>query len=107
MPTVLLDACIPASLQHEVAGAAVTTAKSARLDGLTDSALLYAVAGRYDVLVTLDRVIALQDDGQPRPFAVVVLEVAELSPANFHALAPKLSEAIRHVMPGDIVLLHG
>ena len=85
----------------------MTSAKSARLDGLSDKALLYAIAGRYDVLVTLDRVVDVHDDGKPRPFAIVVLQVAELTPAALHALAPKLSEAIRHVMPGDIVLLRG
>ena len=85
----------------------MTTAKSARLDGLTDKALLYAIAGRYDVLVTLDRVAELNDNDKLRPFAVIVLELVDLAPAAFQALAPKLSEAIRHVMPGDIVLLRG
>ena len=85
----------------------MTTAKSARLDGLTDKALLYAIAGRYDVLVTLDRIVELGDDSNTRPFAVLVLEMPDLTPAAFQALAPKLSEAIRHVMPGDIVMLRG
>lgn len=107
MPTVLLDACIPVWLQRSLPGAAVSTAKQARLDGLSDPLVLKAIAGRYDVLVTLDRVLPMHAGQLERPFAIVILKVGDQSPAAFQALAPKLALAINHVMPGDVVVLGG
>jgi hypothetical protein len=55
MPRVLLDACVPHSLRKHSVGVDAETAHFAGLDHLTDSALLDAMEGRFDMLVTLDR----------------------------------------------------
>jgi hypothetical protein len=55
MKRVLLDACVPHWLRKELPGFEVETAFFAGLDVISDSALLDAIEGRFDVLVTLDR----------------------------------------------------
>jgi len=60
MPAVLLDACVPQWLRRELGTTDVTTAHYAGLDQLSDSALLTAIEGRYDILVTLDRNLTYQ-----------------------------------------------
>ena len=45
---ILLDACIPQDLRHELLEHDVQTARFAGLHELTDSALLDAMEGRFD-----------------------------------------------------------
>ena len=60
MIKVLLDACVPQWLRKELANVEVETAHFAGLDHLSDSELLAAIEGRFDVLVTLDRNLTYQ-----------------------------------------------
>jgi hypothetical protein len=60
MVRVLLDACVPHWLRRELTAFDVETAHFAGLDHLSDTELLGAIEGRYDVLVTLDRNLTYQ-----------------------------------------------
>lgn len=70
---VLLDACIPRKLCHELIGLDVDTARHAGLHELDDGPLLAAMTDRFDVLVTLDKSLPSQQTIAGRPFAVIVL----------------------------------
>jgi hypothetical protein len=60
--SVLLDACLPERLRFDLASAGtVHSARYAGLQLLSNGALLAAMAGRYDVLVTCDQSIRYQN----------------------------------------------
>ena len=99
---VLLDACVPQWLRRELAEFYVETAHYAGLDQIPDGELLAAMEFRFDVMVTLDTGLVHENRVAGRPFAVVVLRVAEQTPVAFRALTPGLAAAIRQAVPGDV-----
>ena len=52
---ILLDACMPQDFRHALKNFDVVTARYAGLATLSNGALLAAMAGKFDVLVTTDR----------------------------------------------------
>jgi predicted nuclease of predicted toxin-antitoxin system len=102
MAKVLLDACVPQWLRNELGDAEVTTARYAGLDELSDSELLAAIEGQYDVIVTLDTNIPYQQKLTGRPLALIVLRVPNQTPEAFRALVPALVQAIAAAKPGEI-----
>lgn len=102
MVKVLLDACVPHWLRRELAEADVTTAHYAGLDGLSDSQLLAAVEGRYDILVTLDQNMSFQQNLSGRRLALIVLRPLDQSPESFRQLVPALIAALGDVTPGEV-----
>jgi predicted nuclease of predicted toxin-antitoxin system len=105
MPNILLDACVPHSLRKHLTGLDAETAHFAGLDRLTDSALLDAMTGRFDILVTLDRNLTYQQKVAGRPVAVIVLRVPEQTPEAFRALVPALKQAIEEASAGQAVVI--
>jgi predicted nuclease of predicted toxin-antitoxin system len=105
MTRVLLDACVPHWLRKHLTGAAVETAHFAGLDHLSDSALLDAIEGRFDVLVTMDRNIAFQQRLAGRAIAVAVLHLPDQSPEAFRAIIPALEKAIAEVPVGTVLVV--
>jgi predicted nuclease of predicted toxin-antitoxin system len=99
---VLLDACVPQWLRAELVGFDVTTAWYAGLDQLSDSELLAAIEGRFDILVTLDRNLVYQQKVAGRPICVIVLSVVDQTPEAFRALVPALIDALGEVKPGEV-----
>jgi len=102
MTRVLLDACVPHWLRTELFDADVTTARYAGLDEVSDSQLLTAIEGRYDVLVTLDSSIPHQQRVSGRSFAVIVVRVPDQTPETFRDLIPSLMQAIKSAKPGEV-----
>jgi len=105
MIKVLLDACIPHRLRHALVEFDVETARHAGLDQLPDGALLTAIEGAYDVLVTRDHNLTFQQKVLGRRIAVVVVRTLDQSPASFDALLPELSLAISTALPGTVTLV--
>ncbi len=99
---VLLDACVPQWLRQEVTNADVVTAGYAGLANLSDRALLSAIDGRFDVLVTLDRSLSYQQKIAGQRIAVVVIRVNEQTPEAFQAVIPQLNEAISDIALGEV-----
>lgn len=102
MTRVLLDACVPHRLRRGLGAFEVETAWRAGLDQIPDRALLDAIDGTYDVLVTRDRNLTFQQTIAGRSFAVVVLRSLDQSPAAFDALLPELIAAIAAATPGSV-----
>jgi predicted nuclease of predicted toxin-antitoxin system len=107
MVKVLLDACVPHRLRQSLNEFDVETAHHAGLDQITDGALLGAIDGTYDVLVTRDRNLTFQQKIAGRSVAVVVLRSLDQSPASFDALLPELRAAIAAPRPGTVTLVEG
>jgi hypothetical protein len=73
-----------------------------RWGDLDDGPLLRAMAGRFDVLVTVDKGIPKQQRLNNRSFAVVVLRARTNRLADLLPLVPKLREALRGALPGSV-----
>lgn len=102
MARVLLDACIPHWLRKHLSGAEGETAHFAGLVHLSDSALLDAMEGRFDILITLDRNLTYQQKIAGRPIAVIVVRVQDQTPEAFKDIVPALNKAIAGVAPGEV-----
>lgn len=107
MAKVLRDACVPHRLRQGLIEFDVETAHHAGLDQVSDGALLDAIDGSYDVLVTRDRNLTFQQKIAGRSIAVVVLRSLDQSPASFDALLPELKAAIAVAKPGTVTLVGG
>ncbi len=105
MAKVLLDACVPQWLRRDLAEFTVETARFAGVDQISDTELLAAIEGRFDVLVTLDRNMTYQQKVSGRAITVIVLRVAEQTPEAFQSLLPALKVAIDAAETGTVQVL--
>jgi predicted nuclease of predicted toxin-antitoxin system len=101
---ILLDACIPIDFRHDLAAAGtVETAQYAGLSRLSNGALLTAMAGRYDVLVTVDSSLGYQQTIAGRPLSVLVLRAPTNAIEDLQPLAPAVIAALASIKPGEVV----
>ena len=98
---ILLDACVPHWIRRELTGLDVSTAHFAGLDTFSDSTLLDMIEGKFDVLVTMDRNLAFQNNVAGRQIGSVVLRLLGQAPEDFKALIPKLRGALDRLKPGE------
>ena len=99
---VLLDVCLPHRLRHELAPHDVQTAKFAGLDGLLDGALLDAMVGSFDILVTVDASLPRQQNISRRSVAVVLLRARGNRLPDLLPLVPNLLRTLDEVQPGEV-----
>jgi hypothetical protein len=90
----LLDANVPQKFRHHIVGHTVTSARFAGLQNLQNGALLVAMSGKFDVLITCDQSLPYQQSVMGRPLAVIVL----LAPSNrIEDLLPLLGQPSRTI----------
>jgi predicted nuclease of predicted toxin-antitoxin system len=99
----LLDACIPVDFRHALAPAAVETARYAGLSRLSNGRLISAMAGRFDVLITVDTALVRQQPLGSLSVAVIVLRVKSNRLQDLWPLAPRVLAAVATVKPGDVI----
>jgi hypothetical protein len=104
---ILLDGCVPRRLGSELAQHEVRTAPEMGWADLDDGPLLDMMAGRFDVLVTVDKSITSQQRLDHRPFAVVILRAKTNRFADLLPLIPALRAAIQELRPGQVRELAG
>lgn len=100
---VLLDACMPQGLRHDVSGHDVQTARFAGLADLDDGDLLDAIAGRFDALVTADKNMPRQNVIAGRPFSVVVVRTHHNLLDELKPLVPRIQQALLSAKAGEVV----
>jgi hypothetical protein len=100
---VLLDECVPEPFRHLIVGHSVETARFAGLAGLSNGRLLSAMAGRFEVLVTVDTNVPYQNQIASRPLAVILLR--GVSNALEH-LVPALLTELGQITPGTYKEIH-
>jgi hypothetical protein len=83
----------------------VETARFAGLGALIDSALLSAMEGRFDTLVTCDQNLRWQQNLQGRNLSIIVLIAASNRLADLAPLAPRVNDTSGAIMPGQIIEL--
>ena len=99
---VLLDNCIPRRLAALLDGIDVMPAVDIGWAALTDRDLLDAMAGRYDVLVTVDRGIHRQQRLHDRPIAIILLRARTNRLADLAPLIPALRSALGQMILGKV-----
>jgi len=83
-------------------GHEVRTAPEMGWADLDDGPLLDLMAGRFDVLVTVDKSIPKQQRLDDRSFAVVILRAKTNRLADLLPLIPALQTAIEELGPGQV-----
>lgn len=99
---ILLDSCVPRRLAASLKVHEVTTAPRMGWGDLDDGPLLDAMAGHFDVWVTVDTNLPYQQRLDYRPFAVVVLKAKTNRLPDLLPLVPALQVAIEELRPGQV-----
>ena len=98
----LLDECVVHDLKKDLVGHEVSTVVEAGFGGLENGALLRAVSDQYDVLITVDRNLAFQQNIASLSISVLVLASTGITYADLKPLAPKILDKLSVVKPGKI-----
>lgn len=104
---VLLDACVPRRLRRYLPGHVVRTAPEMGWGDLDNGDLLDAMAGQFDVLVTVDKNLPRQQSVANRPIAVVVVRAPSNRLADLLPAVPDLAATLPNVRPGKVTEIGG
>lgn len=99
---VFIDECIDWRLSRDIAVHEVMTAHQMGWAGVKNGALLALVAGKFDVLVTVDRNLAFQNRVTGLTFGVVVLQARTNRLEDLRPLVPELLRSLAELAPGDL-----
>ena len=91
---VLLDECLPARLARLLTGHSVTTVPRRGWAGIKNGALLRLAEKEYDVFVTVDRKISVQQDLTTFRIAVVLIRTRSNRLEDIRPLVPELLEVL-------------
>lgn len=101
---ILLDECVPRRLRQELPGNDVRTVPEMGWSGKKNGELLQLMNGQgFEVLVTVDQNIRLQQNLQGAGIAVVILIASSNRLADLVPLAPSALASLGSIKPGDIV----
>jgi len=103
MMKLLLDECVTHDLKADLVGHEVHTVEDAGLKGLENGELLKAIAGVYEVLITVDRNIPYQQSIASLPIAVLILAGRRNSYAHLKPLLPRALAVLETIKPGEAV----
>ena len=98
----LLDECVVRDLKRDLAEHDVSTVVEAGFGGLENGQLLRAAAGKYDVLITVDRNLPFQQNISSLQIAVLILTSTGITYPDLKPLVPKLLNQLLTVEPGKI-----
>lgn len=99
---VLLDECLPRKLKQDLGGHEVRTAQEEGWAGLKNGALLQAAAGRFDVLLTVDRNIAFQQNLQGLRIAIIAMVATSNRLRDLRPLMGEVRKVLSHVKPTEV-----
>jgi hypothetical protein len=103
---VLLDECVPRRLRRELPGLDVSTVPDAGWASRRDGDLLRLMLGAgFTVFVTMDRNLGYQQNVAAAGVAVLVLRARTNRLRDLLPLMPRLGEAIRAAIPGQVLHL--
>jgi hypothetical protein len=98
----LLDECVVRDLKRDLAGHETSTVVEAGFGGLENGQLLRAAAGKYEVLITVDRNLPFQQNIDSLQIAVIILTSKGITYADLKPLVPKILNQLRTIRPGQI-----
>jgi predicted nuclease of predicted toxin-antitoxin system len=102
---ILLDEMMSSKLGRELAGHDVSTVQHEGWAGLTNGALLDAIASRFGVFITMDKGMRYQQHLVGRPFGIIEVRAASNSIRALLPVVPRLRAVIAEIQPGEIVTI--
>lgn len=104
---VLLDECLPRKLKSELSGHEVRTAQEEGWAGLKNGELLQVASGRFDVLLTVDRNMASQQNLVGLRIAVFAMVAKGNRLADLRPLVPEVLAVLTRAKPGEVIRVGG
>jgi len=104
---VLLDECVPRRLRADLHDHEVRTVQEEGWAGLKNGALLRAAAGRFDVLLTVDRNIPLQQNLQGLNIGVLAMVAQGNRLKDLRPLMAQVRQALPKVRAGEVLRVGG
>src|SRR5205085_7372659 len=101
---VLLDHCVPATLARRLPGHAVRSAADLGWDRYGDDALVERCRGRFDVVLTVDRLFCAAR-APPADIAVIRLRARMARLVDLEPLVPAILEELKRPARGWIVVV--
>lgn len=103
---VLIDECVDENLRRHVTGHDCATCRYARFKGLTNGRLLAAAeSAGFEVLLTVDKNMAYQQNLTGRAISVIVMEPRTTTLDDLIELIPELLVKLGVLQPGEFVRL--
>ncbi len=100
---VLLDECVPRKLRNHFEGHDVRSVPEMGWASKRNSDLLQLAVGRFDVLITVDRSFAAQQNLSGFPIAVILLAARSNRLADLLPVMPQLRSLLPNVQPGQVI----
>ena len=104
---VLLDECVPARLGPLLAKHSVTTVQRRGWAGIKNGELLTLAEKEFDVFVTVDRKISIQQDLTKFKIAVLLIRARTNRLEDIRSLAPELLETLDRAKKGALATVGG
>ena len=98
----MLDECVDWRLSREIVGHDVKTARQMGWAAVENGALLARAAEHFDVFVTVDRNLSVQQNVSEYAIAVIVLRARSNRLADLKPLIPALLTSIELAKPGVV-----
>lgn len=99
----LLDECMPRRFARLLSEHSVETVQSMRWRGVANGALLNRIrAHGFDVFITVDRGLPLEQNITNLPFAIVILRARSNDADVLLELLPKLRAALENIQHGAV-----
>jgi hypothetical protein len=95
----LLDECVARDLKRDLVGHEVLTAVEAGFGGLENGELLRAAAGKFEVLITVDRNLPFQQNIGALQISVLLLISSGITYADLRPLIPKVLDKLSLISP--------
>jgi hypothetical protein len=99
---VLFDECFPRALRDDMPGHQVKTIAEMGWAGVKNGELLRLAAAQFDLLLTVDRNLAYQQNFQGVSLAVIVVHAPSNDVAVLRPLMSAVLAAIGHARPGVV-----
>ena len=99
---VLLDENLPVSLARVLQPHDVSTVSGLGWSGVKNGELLRRTAGKFDVLIKMDRNLRHQQQLANQPFGVILVRAASNRMSDLSSLVPAILAAISEIGPGEL-----
>jgi predicted nuclease of predicted toxin-antitoxin system len=104
---VLLDECVPRRLKSELPEYEVRTVQEEGWAGLKNGALMRVAAQRFDVLLTVDRNIAFQQNLTGLSIGVIAIVARSNRLIDLRPLMTEVRKALPKVQAGQVLRVGG
>ena len=103
--TILLDECLPRRLARLLSGYEVKTSRQMDWHGLSNGKLLAAADTQFEVFITVDKNLVLQQSLAGFRIAVVVLRARSNKIEDLSPLVPEVVALLPALKPGQVVMV--